>query len=281
MIANHNQSSLKSLVNFSLPQSYATATPAGVPLQSMAAKTLVDVQGGLKFAKSPQWIEQKLTFLDIHDRCIKSTDMDGNVQTIGALPHLPDSLRALAARPCLYDTVVDSHGGMYVVDIGFDFLDPLVDPVPNGMIIYVSADGESSVAAEELYFPGGLIIPLDNKTLVVAESLRHRLTAFAIGAAGALGNRRVWAQFDDDINPEGICLDRDGAIWIAGAGRRALLVKEGGAIERQVTTERPVFATALGGPDQNYLFLCTSDSNDPVITRQIAGATIDFAVVCG
>ena len=248
-------------------------------MQSMAAKTLVDVQSGLKFAKSPQWIERKLTFLDIHDRCIKSADMDGNVQTIGALPHLPDSLHALAARPCLYDTVVDSHGGMYVADIGFDFLDPLVDPVPNGMIIYVNADGESSVAAEELYFPGGLIIPLDNKTLIIAESLRHRLTAFAIGAAGALGNRRVWAQFDDDINPQGICMDRDGSIWIAGAGRRALLVEEGGVIKQQVTTERPVFATAIGGLDQDFLFLCTSDSNDPVITRQAAGATIDFADV--
>jgi len=100
-----------------------------------------------------------------------------------------------------------------------------VNPVPTGTIIYIDADGNSSVAAE------------------------------------------------------GICPDSEGGIWIAGAGRRALLVKEGGIIERQVTTDRPVFATAVGGPNHEYLFLCTSDSNDPVMTRQVAGATIDFAVL--
>jgi len=245
----------------------------------MAAKTLVDVQRGSKFAKSPQWIQQKLMFLDIHDRCVKSTDMDSNVQIIGALPHLPAGSRALAAGPCLYDTVVDNHGGMYIAFVGFDFLNPLVDPLANGSIIYVSANGKSSVAAENLCFPSGMIISLEYKTLIVAESLGHRLTAFVIGAAGTLANRCVWAEFDDDINPQGICLDRGGAIWVAGAGPRALLVTEGGVIRREVTTERPVFATALGGPDKNHLFLCTSDSNDPVITRQVAGATIDVAEV--
>ena len=245
----------------------------------MAAKTLVDIQSGLKFAKSPQWNQQKLLFLDIHDRCVKSTDMDGNVQTIGALPCLPNNLGALAAGPCLYDTVVDNHGGMYVANVGFDFLDPLVDPVANGVISYINVDGKSSVVAENLYFPTGMIITLDHKTLIIAESLGYRLTEFTIAAAGTLENRRVWAQFEDNIHPEGICLDRTGAIWIAGAGRRALLVKEGGVIERQVSTERPVFATALGGPDEKYLFLCTSDSNDPVLTRQVPGATIDIAEV--
>ena len=218
-------------------------------------------------------------FLDLHDRCVKSTDLDGNVHTIGALPHLPDSLHALVAEHFLFDTVDDIYGGTYVANVGFDFLNPLVDPVRTGIIIYVDAEGESSVAADELYFPNGMTISLDNKTLIIAESLGHRLTAYSIGPAGILENRRVWAQLEDKINPEGICLDREGEVWTAGAGRRALLVKEGGLIERQVKTERPVFATALGGPDQNYLFLCTSDSNDPVITRQVAGATIDFAEV--
>ena len=248
-------------------------------MHSMAAKTLVGVQSGLKFAKSPQWIQQKLLFLDIHDRCVKSTDMDGNVQTVGALPCLPNDLGVLAAGPCLYDTVVDNHGGMYVANVGFDFLDPLVDPVAKGTIFYINVDGRSSVVAEDLHFPIGMVITSDNKTLIIAESLGHRLTEFTIAASGVLGNRRAWAQFEDNINPEGICLGRAGAIWIAGVGHRALLVKEGGAIERQVTTERPVFATALGGPDRKYLFLCTSDSNDPVMTRQVPGATIDIAEV--
>ena len=279
-------------------------------MQSTSAKTLINARSGLKFAKSPRWLRQKLLFLDVHDRCIKSADLDGTIQTVRALSYLPGSLSVFAggelvvgdalrrklyrwfsdcpkqmadlsnvARFFLSDSIVDNCGGIYVADVGFDFLNPLVDPVPNGVIVYISADGISSVVAGGLFFPNGMIITADYKTLIVAETLGHRLTAFRIEDDGFLKNRRVWAQFDDDVNPDGICLDRDGAIWVAGTGPRALRVSEGGEIDRQVTTKRPVFATALGGPERKHLFLCTSDSNDPVITRQVSGATIDIALV--
>jgi sugar lactone lactonase YvrE len=279
-------------------------------LQSMTAKTLVDVQGVLKFAKSPRWINQKLMFLDIHDRGIKSADMDGTVRTVMTMPYVPGGLGVLAdgglvtgdafrrkvyrlddasqvqmadlgntAGYFLNDGIVDSNGGVYVADIGFDFLDPLVDPASSGSICYVSMDGKSSVVAEDLFFPGGMIITTDNKTLIVAEMLAHRLTAFEIESNGSLQNRRVWAQFQDEINPDGICLDCEGAVWVSGTGSRALRVREGGEIDQQITTERPVFAVMLGGPQCRHLFLCTSDSNDPVITRQVASATIDIVEV--
>jgi len=279
-------------------------------LKSTSAKTLVDVQSGLKFARSPRWFGQKLLFLDIHDRCIKSADLNGTVQTVRALPYLPGGFVVLAdgglivgdawhrkivrwntAGPqqiadlsdvagfCLSDGILDSRGGMYFGDVGFDFLDPLVDPVPNGVIVHISADGKSSVVGQDLFFPNGMIITPDNSTLIVAETLGHRLTAFEIENDGSLKNRRVWAQFQDDVKPDGICLDREGAIWVAGTGPRALRVREGGEIDQQVTTNRPVFATALGGPDRRHLFLCASDSDDPVITRRVASATIDIAEV--
>jgi sugar lactone lactonase YvrE len=168
---------------------------------------------------------------------------------------------------------------MYVGDVGFDFLDPLVDPIPNGVIVHISADRKASVVARNLYFPNGMIITPDNSTLIVAETLAHRLTAFEIQNDGSLQNRRVWAQFEDEIKPTGICLDRDGAIWVAGTGPLALRVREGGEIDQQISTKQPVFATVLGGPERRHLFMCTSDSCDPVITRRVASATIDIAEV--
>jgi len=279
-------------------------------LQSTSANTLVDVQSGLKFAKSPQWIGKKMLFLDVHDRCIKSADLGGTVQIVRALPYLPGSFGVLGdrgllvgdafrrkmylwetgrpkqvadlsnvARFCLGDGIVDSRGGMYVGDVGFDFLDPLVDPVQNGVIIHVSEDGKSSVVAGNLFSPNGMIITPDNNTLIVAETLGHRLTAFEIENDGSLQNRRVWAQFEDEVKPDGICLDRDGAIWVAGRGSRALRVREGGEIDQQITTRRPVFAAMLGGPERRHLFMCTSASHDPVITHQVPSATIDIAEV--
>ena len=283
---------------------------AGGPLQSTSAKTLVDTQRGLKFTKSPRWIGNKLLFLDIHDRCIKSADMNGSVKIVRALPYLPGGFGVLpdgglivgdawrrridrwalagaeqmadlgkVAGFCLSDGIVDSHGGMYVGDVGFDFLDPLAHPVPNGVIVHVSAGGVSSVVAEDLFFPNGMVITPDNSTLIVAETLAHRLTAFEIEKDGSLRNRRVWAKFEADTKPDGICLDCEGAIWVAATGPRALRVREGGDVDQQITTERPVYATMLGGPKRKHLFMCTSTSDDPVMTRRISNATIDIAEV--
>ncbi len=89
----------------------------------------------------------------------------------------------------------------------------------------------------------------------------------------------VWAQFEDEVKPDGICLDREGAIWVAGRAPWALRVREGGEIDHQITTKQPVFATMLGGPERRHLFMCTSDSHDPIITRRVSSATIDIAEV--
>ena len=180
-------------------------------MQSTSAKTLVDDRSGLIFAKGPRWVGKSLLFLDIHDKCIKSADMHGTVRIVATLRYLPGSFIALAdgtfivgdawrrimyrlenagqrklydlsnvSNWCLSDGIVDSRGGMYVGDVGFDFLDPLVDPVPEGVIVYVSAKGESSVVAGNLFSPAGMIVTPDNSTLIVAETLAHRLTAFEI-----------------------------------------------------------------------------------------------------
>ncbi len=251
-----------------------------------------------------------MLFLDIHDRCVKSADLNGTVQTVRTLPYLPGGFGVLpdgglivgdarrrkivrweSAGPtqmadlsnvtgfCLSDGIVDSHGGMYVGDVGFDFLDPLVDPVPNGVIVHIRADGKSSVVAGDLFFPNGIIITPDNSTFIVAETLRRRFTAFEIDNDGSLRNRRVWAQFDNEVKPDGICLDREGAIWVAGRAPWPLRVRVGGQIDHQITAERPVFATMLGGPERRHLFTCASDSHDPIITRRVSSATIDIAEV--
>ena len=160
-----------------------------------------------------------------------------------------------------------------------DFLNPLADPVSNGVIVHIGVNGILSVVAENLFFPNGMVITPENSTLIVAETLAHRLTAFEIETDGSLQNRRVWAQFRNDVKPDGICLDSEGAVWVAATGPRALRVREGGSIDQQITTKKPVFATMLGGPERRHLFLCTSASNDPVITRRVSNATIDIAEV--
>ncbi len=178
-------------------------------MQSTSARTLIDVQCGLKFAKSPRWVQQQLLFLDVHDRCVKASDLKGTVWTIRALPYVPGGFGVLpdgglivgnAVRRTIFlwetanprqmadlshvagfflsDGITDNRGGMYVGDVGFDFLNPLADPVPNGLVVYMCADGNLSVVAKNLFYPNGMIItqrvfqtdrPI-NRLLVVVSS---------------------------------------------------------------------------------------------------------------
>lgn len=61
--------------------------------------------------------------------------------------------------------------------------------------------------------------------------------------------------------PDGICLDAEGAIWVANPrSNRAMRILDGGQVAQVVTvTEgRYVYACALGGEDRRTLLLCTS-----------------------
>ena len=108
------------------------------------------------------------------------------------------------------------------------------------------------------------------------RKLETRCKTSDIREDGSLSNRRVWAQFQSDISPDGICLDKEGGVWVAGSGLSAVRVREGAEIAQQIATTKPVFDVALGGLQRNHLFLCTSVSNDPVVTRQAPGATIEI-----
>ena len=154
------------------------------------------------------------------------------------------------------DIVADGRGNVYVDNVNFDFAAGPRDgePAP-GFIALVTPDGDARVVAEDLSFPNGMAVTADNSTLVVAESYRHRLTAFDIGADGSLANRRLWADVGRH-SPDGICLDADAAAWYADVGDRCCVrVGEGGAVLDRVQLDRGAFACMLGGDDRSTLFV--------------------------
>ena len=139
----------------------------------------------------------------------------------------------------------------------------------------VDPDGTAAVAADDLRFPNGTLISPDGRTLVVAETLAGRLTAFDVGDDGSLANRRIWAQLGevadtDDLGeliaaggvaPDGIALDADGAIWAADAlGGRVLRVREGGEIVEEIAPGTGVFACGLAGAEGRTLVMCAAPS---------------------
>jgi len=275
-------------------------------MKQMKVTKLIDSWQGLKFPESPRWHEGKLWFLDIHDHSIKRADINGVLETVLELPFLPNSLGFMPdgnmffgdalqrriyiwngreykqwvdisslAKNCLSDGIADSLGRIYVGDIGYDFLAG-EELAPEGVIVLVGTEGQAAIVAEKLTFPNGMVITPDGKTLIVAETYAHRLIAFDIQEDGKLDNRRIFAEFNEDITPDGICLDADGAIWVATVGSSVVRVREGGEITHQVVHEDGSYAVMLGGPDRKNLFICISRSHDPKEVHQNPSARIEF-----
>jgi sugar lactone lactonase YvrE len=177
------------------------------------------------------------------------------------------------------DMVVDAAGRAYVGNFGFDLHGvieergewALMEPPgpPTAAVVRIDPDGSAHVAADGLSFPNGTVITPDGKTMIMAETLAGRLTAFDIGDGGELTGARVWASLPW-CAPDGICLDADGRVWVANAiSPECLLVAEGGEIVRRVGTSQTCFACMLGGSDRRTLYLMTA----PTSTESVACTT--------
>jgi sugar lactone lactonase YvrE len=187
----------------------------------------------------------------------------------GGKLHTVADLSALATGPC-NDMVVDAKGRAYVGNFGFD---RHKGELPRTTCIArVDPNGRVTRAADELSFPNGTVITPDGGTLVVAETLEHRLTAFDVAADGTLSKRRVFAHLDGCF-PDGICLDAEGAVWVSDARTpRVIRVLDGGRIERTIATgDRFAFACMLGGADRCTLYTCTNTGSGPAMADKRDG----------
>jgi sugar lactone lactonase YvrE len=176
------------------------------------------------------------------------------------------------------DMVVDAAGRAYVGNIGFDFNAGETPAVAN--LALVGPDGAVSLAAEGLMCPNGTVISPDGRTLVVAESLAHRLTAFDVGPDGSLSGRRVFAEVPGHV-PDGICLDAEGAIWAASPYEGAVIrvSAEGGIVARIGTPGANPYACILGGAGRRDLYICCAPDHDPKRTVALMGGRIDVVRV--
>jgi sugar lactone lactonase YvrE len=229
---------------------------------------------GRGLVESPRWHDGRLYFSDWSAGEVVAVGPDGSCEVVArvkSLPlcsaWLPDGRlvivssadgRVLCREPDgtlvthadlgqsgWNDVVADGRGNVYVNGAGSD---PMTgEAFRPGFVFLATGDGSVREVADDIAFPNGMAVTPDNSTLIVADSYRHSLVAFDIGADGGLSGRRVWADLGDGV-PDGICIDAEQAVWYADVPhQRCVRVAEGGAVRRSIDLDRGAFACALGG----------------------------------
>jgi len=266
---------------------------------------------GLAFPEGPRWHNGKLWFSDMHAHKVMTVDLKGKAETVCEVPHCPSGLgwtvdgrllivsmkdrklmrldpsgltcladlSNLASGQC-NDMVADALGRVYIGNFGRDTNLGKNLHVGPAEIIIVTPDGKARIAAGDVNFPNGMVITPDGHTLIVAESFAARLTSFTIAPDGSLSNREVWAELDKKIIPDGICLDAEGAVWVANAGSPAVYrVKRGGEVTHKIETSVNAVACMLGGKDRRTLFIIAAESTDDRVCREKMTGRIEIVEV--
>lgn len=251
------------------------------------------VSGQIVYPESPRWHRGKLWFSDVHGYAVKTVDLDGSLTVVTEVPgrpaglgFLPDGrlLIASAIDRCLWtwdgsqlrlaadlsdvtlgllnDMVVDGWGRAYVGDTGFNLM--AGDMPRNGQIIRYQDSAPSAerirVVSTDVMFPNGAAVSPNGSRYWVAETAANRVSVFDITIDGSLTNRRTLVDLPDMC--DGLCLDAEGAIWVALLRRGEFWrVLPDGSIGAMVSADgRLAVACTLGGADRGTLFLCSADT---------------------
>ena len=260
-------------------------------------RKLETLMKGLTFGEGPRWHENKFYFSDFYSHKVYSLDLSGKHEVIVEIPNQPSGLGwtpdgtmlivsmkdrklmsfkdgQLTERADLTelsgfhcnDMVVDIDGNAFIGNFGFNTYDG--EEIKPTNLILVRPGEEPVLAADNLFFPNGTVITPDNKTLIVGETYAARLTAFDKSEDGSLSNRRIWADLKVNAEegtvplPDGMCIDEEGAIWVASPSTAEVIrVHEGGMISERIPVQTNAFACMLGGEDRRTLFICTSNGS--------------------
>ncbi|MCX2930804.1 SMP-30/gluconolactonase/LRE family protein [Mycobacterium sp. CVI_P3] len=239
---------------------------------------------GFCFGEGPRWFEGLLWLSDMLGEAVHTVTLDGSVTTLALPGHAPaglgfrpdgtllivsterrvvlrydgDAVTEVAdlsriAPASLGDMVVDADGRAYIGSQARE----------GGIIVRLDPDDSLTVVADDLDFPNGMVITPDGGSLIVAESIGRRLTAYDIDDDG-LSGRRVFADGLDGP-PDGIALDAAGGVWTSMtlAHQFERIVGGGAVTDRIDIGDRAAIACMLGGPDRRTLFLVSTPDAYP------------------
>jgi gluconolactonase len=214
-------------VNFARQQTIGVVSPQGVAREWLALPGAA-VANGLRF------------------------DRDGALYVADYVGHNIFRIEAGQLTPRLYahgaamrqpnDLAITADGVLYASD---------PDWANNtGKVWRIGRDGVVTLAADNLGTANGIEVSPDGRTLYVNESVQRTVWAFAIGADGALSDKRLLKRFDD-FGLDGMRSDVDGNLYITrhGKGTVVKLAPDGTVLREIRLPGAKPSNICFGGPD--------------------------------
>ena len=180
--------------------------------------------------------------------------LDANGKTIGKASSECDGKPLRAPN----DLTLDPQGGFYFTDPGESD-----EKKSDGVVHYVDAKGKAHLVAQGLAFPNGIVLRPGGKQLLVGESKQNRILVYEVLSPGRLGPMRVFANLPSkqgeqiDNQPDGMCLDTKGNLYVAHYGMKQVQVlsPQGKLIRRYQGGNLTTTNVAFGGPNMNQLYV--------------------------
>jgi gluconolactonase len=159
------------------------------------------------------------------------------------------------------DLTLDTpNGGFYFSDPGGSSIDNLI-----GTIHYVDKAGKTTLLDDGLAFPNGIVLTPDGKKLYLAESQKNRVLVYDVTGPGKVREPKVFAELPAkdpaagqiDNQPDGMCLDAAGNLYVAHYGMKQVQVLDpaGKVIRRFDGGNTTTSNVAFGGPNMDQLFI--------------------------
>ena len=156
---------------------------------------------------------------------------------------------------------------------------------PTGSFYRASPDGSVIRQFGDVIVSNTVALSPDQRTLYFSDTRRFITWAFDRHAVdGTLSNRRIFVDHRAKRErPDGACVDRDGALWVAifGGGRVDRYTQDGLLAQRIALPVTNPTCVCLGGPSYQTLFITTARkflSTETLAAEPLAGSVLAVEV---
>jgi gluconolactonase len=165
------------------------------------------------------------------------------------------------------DLIADGKGGIYFSDPGPRYL-PNIAPTERRNVYYIRPNGDVLLLDDQMMYPNGITLSLDEKTLFVGDTFSEYVYAFDVLSDGRVKNKRQfvklrepeqWPPWGLRSRADGMAIDSKGRLYVATASGVQVIDPRGEYIGT-IRTPSIIRNLAFAGPHRQTLYMTALES---------------------